>query len=182
MKITMLIILSFFCFYLTITAQDITKSANLKSGLEFGGALCYSGININLAYTLNWKEDNTIFVGPKIAVSDSYLPSKGPWGIHLGYRRLLPGQSKFRAFATFDYQLVFLKPYNPNNLDINGNNEIHEIILSYGIQYRIWKNLIIGNSMGGGLYFERFFDSVIGTKNSYAGFDAQLRLFAQYSF
>jgi hypothetical protein len=134
-----------------------------------------------LAYSLAWKE-NTIFAGPKITISDSYLPSKGPWGIHVGYRRLLPGLSKWRAFATFEYQLVFLEPYDPNDLDIKGKNEIHEFFLSYGIQYLVWRNLIIGNSMGAGVYVERFIDTLTGSKNSYDGFNGQFRLFAQYSF
>ena len=121
-------------------------------------------------------------MGPKITLSDSYLPSRGPWGIHAGYRRLLPGQSKWRTFATLEYQVVFLEPRNPNNLDINGKNEIHELFFSYGIQYQIWKNLIIGNSIGAGVYFERFIDSLTGNRNTYNGFDGQVRLFAQYSF
>ena len=79
-------------------------------------------------------------------------------------------------------KLFFLEPYNPNNLDIKGKNEIHELILSYGIQYLVFKNLIIGNSIGGGVYFERFVDSLSGKKRTYDGFNGQFRLFAQYSF
>ena len=121
-------------------------------------------------------------MGPKISLSDSYLPSQGPWGVHAGYRLLLPGQSKLRSFTSLEYQVVFLTPHNPNNLDIKGTNKIHEIHFSYGIQYRVWKNLVIGNSMGAGVYFERFINTLTGNRNSYDGFDGQFRLFAQYAF
>lgn len=181
MKKSILIILSIFSFWLTIAAQEEQNYDNPKSGIELGSAFSYTGLNVNLAYTLAWG-DNTAFVGPKITISDSYIPSEGPWGIHLGYRRLLPGQSKFRTFASVDYQLVFLEPYNPNGKDVNGKNEIHELFLSYGIQYRFWKNLIIGNSMGAGVYIERFIDSITGNKRFYNGYNGQIRLFAQYSF
>lgn len=178
---TILIIFSCLIFCITTSAQEDLESSKLKSGIELGSGFCYTGLNVNLAYSLAWKE-NTIFVGPKITLSDSYLPSRGPWGIHVGYRRLLPGQSKLRTFATLEYQVVFLEPRNPNNLDIKGKNETHEIFLSYGIQYQIWKNLILGNSMGAGVYFERFIDSLTGNRNTYSGFNGQVRLFAQYSF
>jgi hypothetical protein len=182
MEKAILFIFSMLYFCLTSSAQEATKATHLKSGIELGSAFCYSGLNINLDYTLSWKENNTISVGPKFTISDSYQFSRGPWGIHAGYRRLLSGQSKFRTFAALEYQVEFVKPYNPNNLDVNGLNEIHELHFSYGIQYRIWKNLIIGNSMGGGVYIERFFESITGDKKSYDGYNGQFRLFAHYSF
>ena len=181
MKKTILIIISILCFYPEVLAQEESASNKLRSGIELGAGLSYTGLNINLAYTLAWS-DNLFFLGPKLTVSDSYLPSRGPWGIHAGYRRLLPGQSKLRTFAAFDYQVVFLEPFDPNNLDVKGKNEIHELILSYGIQYNLWKNVIIGNSMGAGVYFERFIDSVSGERTKFDGFNGQFRLFAQYTF
>ena len=181
MKKAILILFSIFSFWLTISAQEDNKTSNLKSGIELGSGFSYTGLNVNLAYTLAWG-DNTAFIGPKITVSDSYLPTEGPWGIHAGYRRLLPGQSRFRTFASFDYQVVFLEPYNPNNLEVKGKNEIHELFISYGIQYRVWENLIIGNSMGAGIYIERFIDVVAGGNNTYDGFNGLFRFFAQYSF
>ncbi len=181
MRKSILIIFLIFSFWLIIAAQEDSKTSNLKSGIELGSGFSYTGLNVNLAYTLAWG-NNTAFLGPKITVSDSYIPTKGPWGIHAGYRRLLPGQSKFRSFASFDYQVVFLEPYNPNDLDVKGKNETHELFLSYGIQYQVWKNLILGNSIGTGAYIERFIDTVTGDKKNYNGFNGQFRFFAQYSF
>lgn len=162
-------------------AQEGERSAKFRSGFELGGAFCYTGLNMNLAYSLAWRE-NTFFLGPKITLSDSYIPTRGPWGIHAGYRRLFPGEGNFRTFVSFDYQLVFLEPFNSNNFNVNGKNEIHELLLSYGIQLRVWKNLIIGNSIGAGVYFERFAVSISDSKNTFEGFNGQFRLFAQYSF
>jgi len=178
---TILLIFSSLIFCWTSFAQEVAETSKMSHGIELGSAFSYSGFNANLAYAMGWKE-NVLFVGPKISLSKSYLPSRGPWGIHLGYRRLLPRQSKWNSFASLEYQIAFLQPQNPYNLDINGKNEIHEIHLSYGIQFEVLKDLIIGNSIGAGVYFERFFDSLTGEKKSFDGYNAQVRLFAQYSF
>jgi len=153
----------------------------LKTGIELGTGLSYSGIQTNLAF-VGFYKGNEFYLGPKITVTNAYLPQNGPWGIQGGYRRILISKEKLTSFVNLDYQLAFRKPYNPTQLVVNTWNRIHEFHLHYGFTFKVFNRFYIGNQIGIGAYLEKNIDLIEDIQRSFSGFSSQFKLFFQYRF
>jgi len=171
MKITILFVFLFLT--INLHSQD-----NWKSGIELGTGLSFTGYNANLAYT-GTKGNNVFFAGPKVVYSDANALFDTPWGLQAGYRRLFPISSKFNAFVTLEYQLVL---FEYDDLEFNRLNSIHEVHISYGLEYYLNENWSIGNTIGGGGYIERLIDPFDERIDIISGYSAQVRIYCGYHF
>ncbi|RZL16861.1 MAG: hypothetical protein EOO89_10845, partial [Pedobacter sp.] len=120
----MFITIRYLIFYLVIAvlypAKAISQSNDsTKVHFQLGtaGMLAFSGLNADITGEVSFKR-HTVYIGPKISVSDAYLPSTAVLGFVAGYKYFFlenrdePG--KFNFFFELDYQLQHHKAYRAN--------------------------------------------------------------------
>ena len=159
-------------------AQETADSTNWKSGIELGTGLAFTGYNANLAYTLS-KKNNTMFLGPKVVYSDANALFDTPWGIHTGYRRILPVGPRLNSFVSVTYQMVL---FEYDDLEVNQLNSIHEIHFVYGLEYFLTDHWSIGNTLGAGGYIERLIDPFDERVDVIRGYSGEVRFYCGYHF
>ena len=121
-------------------------------------------------------------MGPKLLLSDTAVPTEGPWGFRWSYRYTLVEKNRFSGFVQINYLLTWLEVYNPNNLPNNDHNRIHEGHFIYGFHFKIGDHWRITQSLGVGGYLERLVD-LIGEKVARNnGFSAWVGLELGYRF
>ena len=152
-----------------------------KYGLETGGSISFTGLNLKMNFLMS-KGPNEWYVGPKLVLSDIYLPTQGPWGLIVGYRRNLLNNKRLKSFVNLDYQITFLKLYNPLNLPVSGMNNIHELFLTYGFQYQLNPHISVGQFIGGGGVLEKSIDISEQKTNRVLGYSGVFGLFVNYTF
>jgi hypothetical protein len=170
-------------FFTSILAfgQAETQKGKVHYGLELAGSLSYTGFNSHAAFSISYNK-NTLLIGPRLVLSDMYLPSKGPWGIYLAYRRNVLESQKVSSFAGIDYHTTYMRPYNPQNISIRKYNAINELALSYGFMYNLSSRFSLGNSIGLGAYREKYYDVLEERKSTRIGFTKLIKLFVHYNF
>ncbi len=176
------VLLFYFMFFNGVDAQikeNVTK--HWTFGIETGTSLSFTGVNAKLNFLMA-KNENEFFIGPKLVTSDTYLPLQGPWGLNLGYRRNILAKGAWKSFVSLDYQVVFMEPYNPRNLEVNGINTIQEFFFSYGFQFQIGERFVIGQQIGAGGFIEKTIDVIQDEKNRVANYSGLLSLFFNYKF
>lgn len=171
---TSISLILFLLFSIGLFSQD----KHWKSGIELGTGLSFTGYNANLAYT-GQSGSNLIFAGPKIVYSDANALFDTPLGLLTGYRRIFEINSKFKAFATFEYHLVL---FEYDDLEFNRLNSIQEFHISYGLEYFINDHWSVGNTIGGGGYIERLIDPFDERIDIITGYSAHIRIFCGYHF
>lgn len=165
-------------FHTLSMAQEEAKISVWKTGIELGTGLSFTGYNANLAFVLQ-HQDHSFWLGPKLVLSDTYLLSKGPLGLHTGYRYILSQNNRLQSFVSGEYQVIFFEPFAP---DIKGKNTTHELHFSYGLRIPLVGGLSVGNSLGFGGYWERLIDPFDQKTNVFEGLSTQIRIFVQYDF
>ena len=161
--------------------RESAQPAHSRSAAEVGSSFSFSGFSVQLSYVLN-AGHHDFYLGPKLLISDSYLPTAGPFGGQLGYRYHWLESTKLRSFINFDYQITLWKPYDPQDMGTNGLNRIHEIHLAYGIQFQLAEHWSIGNQLGVGTYVEQFIDVQEQETNSFSGFSSLVKGYVCYQF
>jgi hypothetical protein len=161
---------------ITICAENDTL---WKVGIETSTSISYSGLNQILAATINYKE-NTFYIGPKISLSQSYLPGRGIWGSNAGISHIIASKGKTNAFINVDYQNSIMKPFE--GVNSSKYNFIHEVNFSYGIQFRFIRHLLIGNQIGFGRYWEIYHDLNSKKTFFYRGYSGLIKVIIHYEF
>lgn len=160
-------------------AQPEEPVKTWRWGLEWSSSLSYTGLGSGL--TGQWQQGRHLaYAGPRLLVSDSYVPGQGPWGLQLGYQYHWVREGRWQSFVNIDYQLSWYQPYNPQQLPVSGRNRVHEFHLAYGIQYQLGPPLYLGSTLGVGGYLEQLLDVRENQRRSYRGYSNLLRLFVRY--
>ena len=160
--------------------MKVRKDTFINVGLETGSSLSYSGFNHNISILII-SEKNSFYAGPKISLTNFYLPFQSFWGINTGIRHDFARTQKLKAFFNIDYQNMLIRTSRISG-DKRKFNTIHEINFSYGIQYNILKKISVGNSIGFGRYFEFYNDFTQNRRVIFKGYSGLLKLFVQYEF
>jgi len=178
--------LFFICGTMAVQAQTMhmnTTSRKVYVGAGLCTALSYSGVNASLLLHAGMGRHG-IYAGPKVVLSDSYLFTSLVNGYQLGYNYTVVAAGQWRAAANFDYQVAYYKPYNPNDLDVDKNNMLHELIPTLGLYYEVGKarQLQLGLHAGAGMYLSLYQDLVAGTSQTKQGYTSAVRLMIVYQF
>lgn len=160
---------AFLFFYIHLSAQE-TKPV-ITWGVEAGPSISFSGINSYLAATAQLG-NHELFIGPKWVLSDSYLISRGPWGLDIGYRWNMVRQKRRSAFVSVEYQSVY-----QNTGSSNRKITVHETHLVYGFQWQLGERWKLGNSLGLGGVMEKSRDIISGEVNNLGGFSVLFKIF-----
>ncbi len=146
--------------------QDTGKRIQADAAIAAG--FSHTGYHTSLLFPVHYGR-HTVYAGPKILLTESYLPFRNIWGIHAGYAYRVLQQGRWQADAGVDYQCSFYKPYS-----ITGNNRynrVQEIYFLLGLAYRIRPEGRIGIKLqlGSGLYADTWHDLVEGRKRTGLG-------------
>lgn len=159
-------------------AQDTVKTRSW--GVETGASVSVTGVNY---YTgIHYQLNKLSFVGgAKIANNRMNSSRTGPLGIISSVRYNFTSQNKWTPFCFLDYNLEFLPVYLAEG-NSKQYNQLHELYFGYGINYRINKSWVVGNSIGLGGYYEKYLDSLLNKTLSYKNPYAQGKIFLRYDF
>lgn len=163
-------------FTVSLQAQDMEKTTLHKtSGTELSSSLTYAGLSSALLYNFSIQK-HRIYGGPRLLLSDSYLPFRGPFGGRIGYQYIVLQNERWRSGAGIDYQFVLSRPFRSDD----GLQSIHEYHVSYGFSFRLLKRWWINTDLGAGFYLEE-----LGTKSnrqSFTGFSNLINLSVRYEW
>jgi hypothetical protein len=153
------------------------KDTLWRFGLETGFSISYSGFSQNVCLVAQ-SGKNTIYLGPRINLTQSYLPERGVWGLSIGIRHNFIRSNTIKSFLNIDYQNTFMRPH----LQESSFNSIHEFNYSYGFFYRINSNINIGNMIGFGRYWEIYKGHFNSNALLFSGYSGLIRAIIQYEF
>lgn len=162
-----------------IVKANAARDTTLRLGIETASSLSYSGFNQSLTILIT-SEKNSIYFGPKISLSNYYLPLFSIYGINSGIRSTFAQSGQLKAFFNIDYQNSLSNTNSPSKKI--KFNVIHEFNFSYGINYNLSKHCSLGNSIGFGRYLEFYNDIDENRKIIYQGYSGLLKIFIQYEF
>lgn len=171
-------VLVIFLFFSSVKANTI-RDTTWRWALETASSLSYSGFNQSLVVIIT-SDKNSIYFGPKISLSNYYLPLYSIYGINSGIRSTFAQSGRLKAFFNLDYQNSFSKTNKPSKTI--KFNTIHEFNFSYGIHYNFSEQFSIGNSIGFGRYLEFYNDIKENRKIIFQGYSGLLKFFIQYEF
>lgn len=162
-----------------------TKPKGIKLSLGAQATLAFSGLNTGITLEAQ-RGKHAFYVGPKLSVADSYLPSKGPFGGVAGYKfYFLPDYNcvgRFGFFANIDYQLQRYRAFNRDGGRASGHNSLHELNLGYGLEYRLTNHWRINNVFGFGRYWEFYQNATRQSEYSHVGYNRLVRAQILYTF
>jgi hypothetical protein len=179
--------------FLSFSQKKITKENDKKVNCEQTGCLGSWSLfsSIDLTYTgyssilgVEYERKKTSFyLAPKISLTQTYIPGRGPWGLNSGFKYLfLTNHERWRFFFNIDYQLALYNAFRQAEEKGKKKNYIHEINAGYGVRFKINERLYIGQSIGVGKYFENYYSYKTESRKTFSGYDALLRLYIKYRF
>lgn len=178
-KLVSVILLAALC----TSVQAQSHSSNFTLGISASSSFTYTGINSYLLLDANLGKHD-IYAGPKLVISDSYLPYQAIMGYDVGYDYIILSNSRLSALINLDYQVSYYDPYNPNNVDIaNRKNTVNELFVSLGISYRLGRKSRFAAvlSLGTGAFVEKYYDVVALNKNITTGLSQMARVGIRYN-
>lgn len=142
---------------------------------SLAGAVSYSGLNAYFNLGLAYKK-HSIYAGPKMVLTKSYIPGRTLWGVNAGYFFSLMQQNRWNTSLNLDYQNTIYKtaPANPSN-------NLQEITGGLNANYfAIPQKMSIGLTMGAGMRMESAYNTYTMTKKNFSGSMFQVRLGVVY--
>ncbi len=172
---TIAILCLFFAFDSRAQENPVTASGGTNFGLSVRSSFSFTGVN--LALTLDMRNDRLIlFAGPKVSLTRSYRPWKGPFGIHAGGNFILNPKSKWQSLLHFQYQIVF------DGKSSGPVDYIHEFLGGYGFRYRVSDQVFIGNSLGFGIFRQSNYVVTLNDRKGRTGTNGLVQVNLGYEF
>ena len=138
----------------------VSTSANVS----FTGLYGTAGLHV--------KKDNfAVYLGPKLAIRESYLPTRGPWGIVTSiFYSPTDNKKKLKSQINLEYQALFVQPFCPEGCATK-LNVVHEYALGYGYLLQISERFSIFNSILLGRYSQVFYNDEFKQRTFQSGFN-----------
>lgn len=145
----------FFNASLKVQAQDTTKS--FKFAVSFNESLSHTGINSGITFNIRYK-NHEVYVGPEMALSDSYFRDDPRMGYTGGVRYYTSNAEKHNSFVFIDFHRIFYRPYLQKLYNSNKMNTISEVVVGMGQEWKLYKHWYLSGSMAYGKYFDVYHD------------------------
>lgn len=144
------------------------QGRHVYADVGIAAGFAHTGYHTSLLFPVHWGK-HTAYAGPRILLTESYLPFRSIWGVHAGYNYRVLQQERWQADAGIDYQCSFYKPYSLGGN--NRNNRVQEIYFLLGLAYRVRpeSRIRIKLQLGSGLYADTWHDLVEGRKRTGLG-------------
>ena len=151
------------------------KNRILIPGILLQSGFSHSGLNLSLGVSLSYKHFQ-LFAGPKISLSKSYLPWKGPWGIFATGIYTFNPEQRLQHSAQVNYEWLLFKQKGQRG------DYLHELTAGYGLRYLVAAGFYIGNQLGLGFHFNDNYLEPIQKRTRSSGYNAMFRLMIGYEF
>lgn len=164
------------CLAALLLAANIAHGQSSPMSVALQAGVSYSGWNLALVGQAHLR-DFSVYLGPSVSLNRG-LPGKGPLGLDSGLNYHIPSSKDWLGTrVNLDYQLHFFKP---------GGGEtaaIHELYLSYGLEFHLTESFSLTQQFGYGGYLESNPPAVAGGgRRNFTGYGGLLRLWAGYRF
>jgi hypothetical protein len=181
-SITMILMLSQFLYAeeadsIKIPSDGISYATSLTSGYTYSG------------YFIDWTAmivagHHALYGGPVILLSDYYLPGDVTTGLAAGWRYSLLNSlldDRWNFYVSLEYQLIpYIVKYRLEKS--KRTNQVHTINMSYGVQFKLYKRIFASNSIGAGVYIDRYYNSLTRRKDILTGLNMLIKLSISYEF
>lgn len=181
-----LIILLSLCIFL----KGYSQAVEVKKQGAFGvsTAASYTLEGPAFIFLLDWtKKKNSFYAGPKLMVKRSYNPKKSVYGWDVGYRRKYTSGTFVNCFFTMDFQGRACKTYDLRaqyryedmlNPKIN---YLVEAFIGHSITVKVFRNFMLGNTLGVGGYLDSNYSTMRIRKTS-VGRNMLVAFFLTYKY
>lgn len=157
---------------LIVTGEVFAQQSPFSLGLQAG--VSYSGWNLALVGEYH-LQDFSAYLGPSMSLNRG-LPGRGPIGLATGANyHIASTKNWLGSLVNVDYQLHFFGPAEARP------SIIHEVHLSYGLEFHVTESFFVVQQLGFGGYLESN-PVAAGGRKTLSGYDGLVRLKAGYRF
>ena len=160
-------------------SQDSTKKFNYA--ISFNESLSHTGINSGITGNVRFK-NHEIYLGPEMALSDSYFNEDPRLGFTAGYRYYTSSAKNHSSFVFLNYHRIYYRPYLREEFNSKKLNTTTELSAGLGQEWRLSKKWFLGASMGYGKYFDVFHDLQEGSTAYFDDGTVLLRISITHKF
>jgi len=149
--------------------RDFVFSLSTSVNVSFTGLYGTVGVFVK-------KDKFSAYLGPKLAIRESYLPTRGPWGIVTSFFYTpTDNHKKLKSLINLEYQALFLKPFCPEGC-ATSLNVVHEYAIGYGYQIQVLDRLSVYNTILLGRYSQVFYNDEFKQRTFQSGFNTVVKL------
>ena len=157
------------------------KLKDIDFSISLNESLSHTGFNSGLTANFKYKKLE-VYVGPEMSLSDSYFAEDPRLGCTLGGRFYTNSAEKSSSYVFLNYQRTYYRPYLEELYESNKFNTTSELTIGLGQDWKLYKNLHLGASMGYGKYFDVFQDLSEGKVAHFDDGTILLRFSTTYKF
>ena len=178
-----LIILIYFLFFSGFSFSQDSADRKIKINGFLSGEYTTLGYYGGLGFEIEYDKVN-ISISPVIDYSKAISVFDGPFGLvtNVSYFPGLNEQKAINHYINSVYRIKFSNRYCSRDNCGKKYNKTHEILLGYGIRFRVWKRIFLSNSVNAGIFIDKIYSD---SKNKYlknTGFDTVIQLHLIYKF
>lgn len=155
-----------------------SPSVHAEAGVAAG--FSHTGYHLSLLVPIHYG-NHAAYGGPKLLLTESYLPYRNVWGIHMGYAYRILDQQRWKGDVALDYQCSFYRAQGYNASD--RHNRIQELHLMLGLSYHPHPEArtAMKLQLGSGLYADTWHDYTEDRKRTGMGRAAAARFTVSYT-
>lgn len=151
----------------------MAQASPFSLGLQAG--VSYSGWNVAVVGQYHFH-DFSAYLGPSLSLNRA-LPGRGPLGLDTGINYHLPtAKSWLGTVVNLDYQFHFFHAAGA------AATCLHELYLTYGLEFRLTKTVFLVQQLGYGGYLESNPGIAGDGRRNFTGYGGLVRLRAGYRF
>ncbi len=167
---------------LSATAQEVVEKKPITKSVAFASSLSYTGFNIALGVGIHHPKW-TLFLGPKLSLTQSALPAEGASGVATNFRYFPTGkEQRWNGFINLDYQLQLSSPDCRFASCEEKTAYTHEYSAGYGLLWKTSEKIHIANSINLGLYNRNLYNHYLNVRENFGGYNTVFRLSVYHLF
>ena len=149
---------------------------SIQSGITVGnsGVLNQTGISL-------YTKKNSFTVGGQISLRQSYVFGRKIFGLYANWKYHLLENKRLSSFIGANVQSLIYKPV-VRGVELQERNSVIEYSLIQGVEYVIWKGLVIGEWLGIGRFAERLLNLQTKKITVFDGTDFSGKVYLAYQF
>lgn len=169
----------FYLIVILILLSVQMKSQTFQTGMKVSSHISYTGLYLNLTPTFQ-AGNFEIAAGPKIALSETRIPTRGPVGLDASLTYFTKCDCRIKGFVTGNYQYIAFSP--PYQFEDEGRIRVHEAQIGFGMHWQATGRLRIFSAIYAGRYTERWPGFYGNTSVWQSGYNSMIRVGIGYQF
>ena len=168
---------AYFCGLLLLYCLNLSElraQAGFIPYVSLSAGLSHTGVNTYINIGGSFRR-HSVYIGPKIVASQSFITGKTLWGVNAGYAYRLLEQHNWTMQVNLDYQnAIYQSP--------STTNYIHEIAGAFCLNFFPHSpRFSIFANMGANIYIENYYDSYSASRASNSGLAPSVKIGLAYN-